>query len=266
MATSPRTVVTLATIPGRIEFVIPVLEKLLAQRPDRLYLWIPRLLRRTGEPGAIPPELMSFQRRNPLLHVEMVEDLGPITKLLPVLEHEPDPETRIVVTDDDSLVRHPAWLSGLVENLGPLSAVGYSGFRFLKTAEPWRPLITSRHLAEVEVLEGWCGYALLRGWLDHGLAPMVRSFANAWDEHLEILCVDDLIVSGYLRRVGVTARVLFDSVHRFNAVDHAPSHYRTSALHLRNGGVEANAWNTHWTYTRLLRLIDEHCAAGAAAA
>lgn len=265
MAFPHRTVVTLGTVPGRAEQIVPVLEELLAQGPDRVYVWIPRLFRRRGRPGSIPPELARFSREQPALHVELVDDLGPITKLLPVTAYEPDPETVIVVTDDDSLVRHPDWLSGLVHNLAPRTAVGYSGFNFLRTCKPWRPLIACRHLEEVDVLEGYRGYALQRGWLDHGLAAMVRTFVADWDAHLDYLRVDDLIVSCYLQRIGVATRVLFeDERNRYNVVRRT-AYYETDALHLENGGLEADLERFGRSYRQLLRLVEEHCAAGATA-
>lgn len=264
IAADRRTVVTLASVPGRNEHIVPALETLLAQGPDQIYVWIPRWFRRERRPGTIPPELARFNREHPTVHVELVDDLGPISKLLPVLRHETDPRTRIVVTDDDTLVRHEAWLSELVGHLGPRSAVGYSGFHFLKHAQPWRPAIANLHLEEVDVLEGYCGYALERGWLDHGLESLVRAMAERWDENLEILCADDLIVSCYLQRIGIATRIIFTpTVHRFNIIERA-SYTHVDALHLRNGGAEANLETFVGAYERLRRLVEAACPAGAA--
>lgn len=258
----PRAVITLGTIPSRAPEVIPVLRSLLDQEPDRIYLWIPRWFRRKAQPGSIPEALASFCRDHPAVHVELVDDLGPITKLLPVLRYETEPGTRIVVTDDDGIVHNPGWMRELLNHLGPEAAVGYAGFSFLRTTRPWRPLIANRHLQSVEILEAYCGYALERGWLRPDLVEMIDALVSRWDEHLELLCGDDLIVSCYLHHVGIDTRVISRrEAHCYNVVWRT-SQAGTDALSLMHGRPGSNLQNYERSHPVLLERLAESVKSG----
>lgn len=97
----PRIVVTLTTSPKRLFNMKPVIDSIMTQTvlPDIIYLNIPRVFKRTGEvfDGTLP----TFIAMNHLIHINVCEDIGPATKVLPVLELEDDPETIIVSIDDD---------------------------------------------------------------------------------------------------------------------------------------------------------------------
>jgi hypothetical protein len=257
MARAPRTVVTLGSLPGRVEQIVPVVRALLDQGPDRVYVWIPELFRRGGVAGAIPSTLAELESRSEgRLHVELVPDRGPITKLLPVLDRETDPETRIVVTDDDSLVVHPRWLEDLLRFLGPETAVGYSGFRIVKTLSHWPCTVVCDHLAAVDVLEGFCGYALRRGWLGRELVDLVERLTADWDRHQGLICSDDLIVSRYLQRVGVETRLIGShEIHRYNVIQKT-SYESRHALHLMYGTQDSNLRNYRAGDDLLGRLLE----------
>lgn len=97
----PRIVVTLTTSPKRLSKIKQVIDSIMTQTvlPDIIYLNIPKVFKRTGEvfDGTLP----SFITMNHLIDINVCEDIGPATKVLPVLELESDPETCIVSIDDD---------------------------------------------------------------------------------------------------------------------------------------------------------------------
>lgn len=258
----PRTVITLGTIPSRAPEVIPVLRSLLDQEPDRIYLWIPRWFRRKAQEGSIPEALASFCRDHPKVHAELVDDLGPITKLLPVLRYETEPGTRIVVTDDDGVVCNPLWLRELVSHACPEAAMGYAGFTFLRTTRPWRVLIAHRHLQSVGILEACSGYILERGWLRPELVGMIDVLVSRWDENLELLCGDDLIVSCYLHHIGIDTRVVVSrEVHCYNVIRRTHQ-AGTDALSLMHGQRGSNLRNYERSHPGLLRLLAESVKSG----
>src|SRR5687768_8477868 len=94
-----RTVFSLTTTPDRINRIRPTLESLRDQtRPaNAIYLNVPYYSRKTGKPYQLPEWLDDF----PEVTVVRCEDYGPATKLIPALELEKDPETIIIVVDDD---------------------------------------------------------------------------------------------------------------------------------------------------------------------
>ena len=102
-----RMVASLTTVPERIQYVHEVLKTLLNQKMpfSRIYLHIP-YQNLKGRHYMVPNHLTDFAKANGIVINRVKEDLGPITKLIPVLRLESDPETIIVTFDDDTLV-HP---------------------------------------------------------------------------------------------------------------------------------------------------------------
>jgi hypothetical protein len=96
-----RVVVSLSTVPRRVRHIQPILRSLLDQTTpaDRVVLAWPARSLRTGRPYPEPPEL---PRGVELLRCE---DLGPTTKLLPVL--------RTVRTLKRSSVSAASWSVGV---------------------------------------------------------------------------------------------------------------------------------------------------------
>jgi hypothetical protein len=107
---SSRVVVTLSTLPHHLEWLDPTLNSLLAQsvRPDAIVLAVPEISRRTGKPYGpvkVPTGVTVLRTK---------VDYGPLTKLLPALKAEEDPDTIVISVDDDKvyhkdLVRQLTW-------------------------------------------------------------------------------------------------------------------------------------------------------------
>jgi hypothetical protein len=109
-----RVVVSLTTSPARIHEMEAVVDDIASRQtrlPDAIYVNIPERFRRTGEPYDIPAWLMKKPR---VQIVRFPEDHGPISKLLPTLILESDPDTMIVICDDDTAY-DPEWVSSLVD-------------------------------------------------------------------------------------------------------------------------------------------------------
>jgi len=106
----PTTIISLTTIPPRMERIRPTLESLLRQtaRIDAVILWVPRAYRR--------PEFGSFTlpKMPPGVEVRRCDvDYGPATKVLPAVEAFRGSDTRILYCDDDR-VYDPGWASRLL--------------------------------------------------------------------------------------------------------------------------------------------------------
>jgi len=124
-----RVVVSLSSIPSRLPHIFPALNSLLGQtRPaDALYLNLPHWSIREKRAYRIPSALAADGR---IVVNRIAADLGPITKLVPVLRLETDPRTLIVTVDDDA-VYPPDLLATLIRfhRLLPAAALGLRGYR-----------------------------------------------------------------------------------------------------------------------------------------
>lgn len=195
-----RLVVTLTTVPERMDRLGPVLRSLVDQTvaADRIVLARPDISRRSGAPyPPLDPAIGGVD-------VLACTDEGPATKLLPALAAEPG--AAILVVDDD--VIYPidfieqmlAWHRRL-----PQAAIGWRGWRIVPGRHPKRfPHVFATALAEpqrVDILLGTWGYLVPPGAFDaavhdfSGYPPAVRF-------------VDDVWFSGHLARRGIDRWVI----------------------------------------------------------
>jgi len=108
--TTSRNVISLTTIPPRMDKIGPTLQSLLGQNAniDVVVLWIPESYRRPefGE-FTIPAMPNGVEvRRCPI-------DYGPATKVLPAVERFIGQDVRILYCDDDRIY-HPGWAANLL--------------------------------------------------------------------------------------------------------------------------------------------------------
>lgn len=106
----PQSIISLTTIPPRMDGIRPTLESLLRQtaRIDAVILWIPRAYRR--------PEFNSFTLPEVPAGVEVRRcdvDYGPATKILPAVEAFRGSDARILYCDDDRIY-DSCWASRLL--------------------------------------------------------------------------------------------------------------------------------------------------------
>ena len=106
-------VVSLTTIPSRLSKIQSVLDSYMKQsiRPEKIILNIPReYMRFPGEQIQVPdfgPNVLINRTR---------EDYGPATKLLGMLELDLDPQTIILVSDDDN-IKKSYWARDLIRSI-----------------------------------------------------------------------------------------------------------------------------------------------------
>jgi glycosyltransferase involved in cell wall biosynthesis len=134
---TPKTVVSLTTIPTRLisEYGYDIkycLESLLNQTYDdyEIHFNIPFVFKKTNEEYVIPEWLEKMEQENKKLKIFRTDDYGAITKSLPTILRITNPETIIIVVDDD-LVYHEELISEHVKNQTKWqnNPVGYDGMR-----------------------------------------------------------------------------------------------------------------------------------------
>jgi hypothetical protein len=197
-----RLVVSLSTIPSRVGHLRPVLNSLIDQSEpaDRIVLALPRHSLREGKPYPDSGDL-KLPKPVEILHCE---DLGPATKLLPVLLDEPN--AAIIVVDDD-VVYPPRFVETLLtaHRVMPGTALGYRGVR-LDRAQRFADLehlfaTSVRDAVLVDVLFGTWGYLVPPGALDDS----VHNLAHSPEE---LRWVDDVWISGHLARRGIPRAIV----------------------------------------------------------
>jgi len=101
-----KTIISLTTIPGRLPYIEPCINGLLAQGLP-VYVWIPKEVTRLGVTwdGQVPDFLADCC-------VEVTADYGPITKLLPALLNI---ETEMIITADDDVLYGEHWAEDLID-------------------------------------------------------------------------------------------------------------------------------------------------------
>jgi hypothetical protein len=204
-----RIVVTLTTIPSREDAVLRTIRSLRVNSiwPNVIYVNLRKLVIRMNQefsPG--------FRQR--LIEagatVNDCDDYGSLTKIIPTIAAEGDPEALIVTVDDDILYE-PRFIEGLVEGHRMLSGsvVGYSGLAYPDTSirhynGRLEYLCFQHHGAHAEILESGFGVIMKRKWLDR--FPVIPPETDESDPHLYIC--DDYVLSMYFDAVGITKRVV----------------------------------------------------------
>lgn len=194
-----RVVVSMSTIPDRIEHLGPTLASILTQNVhvNEIAINIPYKSRK-GLEYEIPTWLEKLHNVK-IYRVE--KDLGPATKILPTLQREA-PSTRIIAIDDD-VIYHSNTVKALVNTFDKYDgqhAITNFGIKLQPTGE--LPTTSSRILSffnksqEVDLLQGFSAFIV---------APKLfpKEVFDLNNGPSEAISVDDIWLSGWLRFNGV---------------------------------------------------------------
>ena len=185
-------IISLTTIPSRIEYIEPCIDSLLAHGLP-VYLWIQEEVKRTG---AVLGEIPSFLHDKPHLTVAVVPERGPITKLLPAFEAG----FETVITADDDLIYGKGWATGLVgaHSLDPDAVLSYRG-RILVKGQPYnQSQVVKNTVQDVNFVTGVQGALYRREFFDD-------SIFSEWEDWQ---MNDDIVISAHLKRRGIRITVV----------------------------------------------------------
>jgi hypothetical protein len=199
-------VVTLTTLPSRIDRIEPTLKSLLRQtvRPKAIRLNVPATSRREGTAYRVPEWL----RRLRSITIVRVDDYGPATKLIPALQDSPA-DQRLLVVDDDRIYQ-PYLIEQMMRNAGqhPDVAITSSGWDAPAdlTDRPTTLMATLRGRAPaplkctrvrgvrvVDILQGLGGYLVRPSFFDR---QAIADYTGAPDA---AFFVDDVWISAHCR-------------------------------------------------------------------
>jgi len=187
------TVISVATIPDRIEYIEDTMASLVKQGLP-VYLWV---VEKTDRSDTVLKSIPFFLLKMGV-HVELVEDYGPLTKLLPALDRGFD----TIITADDDTVYGEGWAARLIEAAeeNPGAVVGYDGrvfsdTRYVESGE----VINSADITPVDVLCGVDGVLYPASAIDK---------ERLMDNHAVSPTNDDLSICATLRDAGVRQLVV----------------------------------------------------------
>ncbi len=210
-----RIVASLTSIPGRTEELLPVLQVLSQHNLDKIYVWIPEVLIRTGAKGAIP-SFADHQFRVPV-EFQLIPEYGSLTKLVPTLLAEQDPDTQILVCDDDSLYYNHHWLDELQKKSSSSVVPCYSGFSFAIKENNLSVELNVADGSTPSVIEAYCGYLVHRGMFEDDFFLIIGDLIADFENNLDTLISDDFVISLYLRAKGNRLKVVYNNIcNRYN--------------------------------------------------
>ena len=214
-----RVIVSLSTVPGRINNLRATIRSLLKQTrpPDEIILAVPEFSIREKRPYVVPEYLLRLSRLRILCSRR---DWGPATKFIPVIREELGAgrvDTLIMVVDDDRVYPRDALETYLHYNQQlPGAALCFRGAAMPRTLD-WRDarMIKASELRQPEavaVITGCGSYLIQPRFFDESLWDYSRAPQGAF-------FMDDIWISGCLtrrkvQRYVVPASAMMRSVRR----------------------------------------------------
>nr|QBK93918.1 MAG: glycosyltransferase [Pithovirus LCPAC406] len=185
-----RIVVSFSTIPSRMKYIPEMIKKLENQTliPDAIYFNLPYKSIKENK------DYPDFKIPDTYLNVivNRCEDVGPLTKLLPTLEKELDPETIIIIIDDDVVYQDYVFEKLVEASTDSVKTVySNSGWQyrhwpgFGKEGSNMMPFYTFQGVESV--VHGISGVVFKRKFFGDDFHPIDECFM-----------VDDVLISSYL--------------------------------------------------------------------
>ncbi len=241
-------IVSLTTIPSRIDLIADTLKSLLTQArpPKEIRLNLPAFSRRENRPYAVPDWLGGLAS----VRIAPCEDYGPATKLLPTLA-DAMPGQPILVVDDDRI--YPTSLIAELEKASaaqPGAALGLGGWiapadlidrpttilsnLLMRPPAPIRSARIRKPVA-VDILQGVAGYLVRPEYFD---LAAVMDYADAPPA---ARTVDDVWISAHCH----TGKFVIPATPNFPPKRHLARHKRSSLGWINRGaGGDENRNNS----------------------
>lgn len=187
-------IISLTTIPDRIGKIGRCIESLLSQGLP-VHLWVVRKIARSD---TILEEIPCWLAESGV-SIEIVEDRGPITKLLPALKRH----FELIITADDDMIYGKNWASQLLEwsCKRPQCAISLRGRILTGKGYKDTKLIVHNKIKKpktVDIITGVRGALYRASFFDRGI----------YSEWKTCPTNDDLVIAAHLRRRGFRSLVV----------------------------------------------------------
>lgn len=213
-----KVILSMTTIPQRLNVPFEhnsikiVLENLrnLSYKNYEIHLNIPVIYKKTGEEYTIPSWLQETEKIN----IFRTNDYGPATKLVPTVNRISEPNTTIIILDDD-LEYEDGFIEYHIENQIKYSnsAIGFAGLE--SRPEGICYYCTARNEdVEVNILEGYKTVSFKRFFFKDDFEPFILENMS-WD--------DDMLISAYLAKENIR-RIVITTGKELNNTPRADSY------------------------------------------
>jgi hypothetical protein len=224
-----KVVLSLTTIPSRIEKAIEIANENLMQGCHEIWLNIPYSYTRFPSWSGKVPEIS-----NPKIVLNRCPDYGPATKVFgPALLLQP--EDLIVYIDDDTHY-DIRLVTQLMRHYGTdkTSAWGLSGFNLNMYFQGYYP---REHGQSVDVIEGYGGVIVKAEWIQKIHSDFITMKQEA-------RFADDIVISNLLQKIGVKRRTVFVQDCHIGLIEQKSYGFDQDALHHQvQGGHKTNYMN-----------------------
>jgi len=242
-----RIVITLTTIPSREESIIKTIQSLLDNtvKPEIIYVNMRKYIARLNSEFS-PDFREKLTKLSDRIKINESEDYGSLTKIIPIIKAEKDPETFVITVDDDIIYNEnfiygllcgflefnqkpgasapgapgasapgaPGALGTSAPGTSASGAVvcGYSGIAYPDTSIRYYQnrigyILNQTHGQPTEILESGFGLIMKKKWLDQfPIVPIETK--NIIDEQKYLYMCDDYILSLYFDKIGIVKKVI----------------------------------------------------------
>ena len=208
---SKKVIITLTTIKGRLKDTHPdgimaCIESLCTQTHGsyEVHFNVPHRCRFSNEELVIPDWLIAAQTKHLHLKVFRVDDAGPITKILPTLYRVTEPDTILIVVDDD-LVYHQDMVAEHIiqqERFENKCVIGYDGLGSKNGAvfnDVRDHYVTSIYRdVEVKIVQHYKSVSYYRSYFDE----------TFFTDFLGKTASDDILLSAYTGKKGIIKMIV----------------------------------------------------------
>lgn len=184
-------VVSLTTIAERIKLLPDCLTSLMTQTTtaSKIYINIPIQILK-----GVQTVVDKVDPKHEAIVINIVvKDLGPITKLVPILDRETNGATQIVLVDDD-IIYDPRLIATLTDPKHQRHpAVGLAG---RTTTLEYK----DNHRDKIYLLETFAGVRYHRHMFPASSAEFQRWIEQLWDKHPQCQWTDDIVIAHWINR------------------------------------------------------------------
>ena len=198
----PSVIISLTTVPERLsnlreDGIMSTIKSICEQNDNdyEVHFNIPMVNNITKKEYLIPEWLNAFKLKYPHLRIFRTEDMGPPTKMIPTLKRIKNPETILLIVDDD-LVYHPNMISEHRRNQikFPDCAICYDGVECAipcgDMRDRWISCVTE--VREVYVIQHYKSASYKK-----------KLFTDKFDEYIGKTFSDDVLISRYFNHQGI---------------------------------------------------------------
>lgn len=192
-----RVIVTLTTIPSRKFSILETIKSIQKNtlKPDAIYVNLPNHLPRF--PGQTYNPILKEKLEQLGVIVNECEDMGTLTKSIPTLQMETDPDTLFIIIDDDGVYSN-RFIEGLIKGYNEFNCtVGYSGIAYPDYVKNIYGrvgyLLFQKHGDRAHILETSFGIAVKREWLSYITKPFPHN--GIYDDYIISLLLDHLNIN-----------------------------------------------------------------------